>query len=171
MPRTPKGGGSVHAGPEIARARRYLSTGGVDREDSDDELGLEDHPWEWIYLTPSKGHLSKKHGSRGSHEHKKIIGARMGSFQCMLGDCVLLKAEGSKEAWVGLLCDFLEEDDEEAVKRANFMWFSAEKEIRNKAKKRTDALPVCLWTACSIQSNSYFRRMNYTSLRLGMSTP
>ena len=59
----------------------------------------------------------------------------------MLGDTVLLKAEGSKEAWVGIICDF-QEDEEEGEKTANFMWFSGEKEIRNKQKKRMDALPV-----------------------------
>ena len=100
------------------------------REDSDDELGLEDYPWEWIY---SEGKDARR---------RAIIGAHMGNFQCRLGDCVLLKAEGSNEAWVGLIVAF-EEDEVEDEKMANFMWFSTEKEIRNKQKKRTDALPVC----------------------------
>ncbi|KAL2043328.1 hypothetical protein N7G274_003634 [Stereocaulon virgatum] len=106
------------------RAHQYLTEGGVTREDSDDELGLEDHPWEWIY--------SSEPGSESD-----IIGARMGDFQCMVGDCVFLKAEGNGEAWIGLICHF-EEDDE---KMANFMWFSTQREVRNKQKKRTDALP------------------------------
>jgi len=113
------------------RARQYLSGGGVTREDSDDELGLEDHPWQWIYSNDQRD----KHGEPG------IIGARMGNFQCMIGDCVLLKAEGTGGAWIGLICDF-QDDDEEDEKAANFMWFSTEREIRNKQKKRTDALPV-----------------------------
>ncbi|CAD6566190.1 MAG: Origin recognition complex, subunit 1 [Alectoria sarmentosa] len=112
------------------RARRYLSVGGVAREDSDDELGLEDLPWEWIY--------SKEPAKRADDE-RNIVGASMGDFQCMIGDCVLLKAEGTNEAWIGLICTFEENDDGE--KAANFMWFSTEKEIRNKQKKRTDALP------------------------------
>ena len=112
------------------RARRLLAGAGVAREDSDDELGLEDHPWEWIY---SEGKDARR---------RTIIGARMGNFQCKLGDCVLLKAEGSNEAWVGLIVAF-EEDEEEDEKMANFMWFSTQKEIRNKQKKRLDALPVC----------------------------
>jgi len=111
------------------RARKFLSTGGVTREDSDDELGFEDHPWEWIYST------GPKPGSQ------YISGARFGQYQFMLGDTVFLKAEGSKEAWVGIICDF-QEDEEEGEKTANFMWFSSEKEIRNKQKKRTDSLPV-----------------------------
>ncbi|KAL6718032.1 Origin recognition complex, subunit 1 [Lecanora helva] len=113
------------------RARQFLREGGVAREDSDDELGLDDHPWEWIYSDDFHGKYAK-----GSH----IIGAQMGGFECRVGDCVLLKAEGSGEAWIGLICNF-EEDEEEEQKVANFMWFSTEKEIRNKQKKRTDALP------------------------------
>lgn len=114
------------------RARQYLSVGGVTREDSDDELGLEDLPWEWIY---------SKEPAKRSSDDRDIVGARMGDFRCMVGDCVLLKAEGTNEAWIGLICTFEEDDDGE--KAANFMWFSTEKEIRNKQKKRTDALPVC----------------------------
>lgn len=114
------------------RARQYLSVGGVAREDSDDELGLEDLPWEWIY--------SNEPAKRAGDE-RDVVGARMGDFQCMVGDCVLLKAEGTNEAWIGLICTFEEDDDGE--KAANFMWFSTEKEIWNKQKKRTDALPVC----------------------------
>ncbi|MCJ1475590.1 Origin recognition complex, subunit 1 [Lambiella insularis] len=111
------------------RARDFLRKGGVSREDSDDELGYEDYPWEWVFAQ------SKETGVQ------KIVGACMGSFQCMLGDCVLLKAE-SNEAWVGLICDFQVEEEE---KMANFMWFSTPKEIsrgrRNKQILRSDALP------------------------------
>ena len=115
------------------RARQYLSVGGVAREDSDDELGLEDLPWEWVYSTEP----AKRVG-----DEREIVGARMGDFQCMVGDCVLLKAEGTNEAWIGLISTFEEDDD--GGKAANFMWFSTEREIRNKQKKRTDALPVTL---------------------------
>ncbi len=112
------------------RARQLLRTGGVAREDSDDELGLEDHPWEWIYAADDQD----------DEGDKAIVGARMGNFECKIGDCVMLKAEGVGEAWIGLICDF--QDDEEGEKAANFMWFSTEREIRNKGKKRRDALPV-----------------------------
>lgn len=114
------------------RARRYLS-GGIIREDSDDELGLEDYPWEWIYSE----NTDNKH-----RDDPRIIGARMGGFECRIGDSCLLKAEGSNEAWVGIICAFEEEEEDE--KAANFMWFSTEREIRNKQKKRTDAFPVRL---------------------------
>ena len=109
------------------RARQLLRTGGVTREDSDDELGLEDYPWEWIYAD--------------DEENAEIIGARMGTFECKIGDCVLLKAEGAGEAWIGLICDFQDDEEEKA---ANFMWLSTEREIRNKEKKRRDFLPVGL---------------------------
>lgn len=120
-----------HGSTKAERARQYLREGGVAREDSDDELGLEDHPWEWIY---------SKDPAKRAKNAPEIIGARMGEFRCMIGDCVLLKAEGNGEAWIGLICNF-EEYEEEDGKVANFMWFSTEKEIRNKQKKRTDHLP------------------------------
>lgn len=150
---------------KVERARRYLSSGGVAREDSDDELGLEDLPWEWVYEQREQG-LDNKSASLGEEDNtvlefsvsnsksrkrkashgkvheseERIIGARMGNFECRIGDCVLLKADGNNEAWVGLICEFM--DDETEGKVANFMWFSTEKEIRNKEKKRQDYMPV-----------------------------
>lgn len=113
------------------RARQYLHGGGILREDSDDELGLEDHPWEWIYASVA---------DQDDTEVEQIIAARMGEFRCAIGDCCLLKAEGTNEAWVGIICAF-QEDEDDGEKAANFMWFSTDKEIRNKEKKRTDVLP------------------------------
>lgn len=117
------------------------------REDSDDELGYEDHPWEWIYAdlgadAPSvDGNATpRKRKLASTMQAKRIVGARMGSFRCKLGDAVLLKADGN-QAWVGIICDF-HEDDEDDEKMAKFLWFSSEQEIRNKNKKRTDFLHV-----------------------------
>jgi origin recognition complex subunit 1 len=133
---------------KIERARQFLKSGGVTREDSDDELGTEDYPWEWIYDADST--LKSKDGGRdGSNKRTAavaftedaIVGARMGKFECRLGDAVLLKADGS-EAWVGIITHFFE-DEESEEKMANFMWFSTPREIRNKLKRRTDALDVC----------------------------
>ncbi|KAL8672905.1 MAG: hypothetical protein Q9168_002659 [Polycauliona sp. 1 TL-2023] len=123
---------SPNPSSKAERARQFLRTGGVLREDSDDELGLDDHPWEWIYPEATE--------HEDEAESDQIIGARMGDFQCSIGDFCLLKAEGTNEAWVGIICGF-EEDEEDDEKCANFMWFSTEKEIRNKQKKRMDALP------------------------------
>lgn len=117
-----------------AKARKILA--GVTRDDSDDELGYEDHPWEWIY---EKEETEEDEGLAGESEHEqsatarkrrskpirsvpskqKIIGAKMGNFKCKIGDCVLLKAEGTNSAWVGIICEFME--DVEGEKEAKFM--------------------------------------------------
>lgn len=121
-----------------AKARRILA--GVTRDDSDDELGDEDHPWEWVY---EKGEKEEKEEDEGLAEEsedeqstttrkrrskpmryapskQRIIGAKMGSnFKCKIGDCVLLKAEGTNSAWVAIICEFMESDDGEKV--AKFM--------------------------------------------------
>lgn len=144
---------------KLERPTRYVDGAAIVREDSDDELGLEDHPWQWIYepdRAPFGGpdqhgqdhHWSgdeetvasigskRKYKAKNNHVKRPIIGAQMGDFSCKIGDCVLLKAEGNNEAWVGMICEFIEEEESEMT--ANFMWFSTEKEVRNKAKKRMD---------------------------------
>lgn len=156
----------------INHARKLLR--GVTREDSDDELGHEDLPWEWIYSpevpneqdcdsptdTPSK----KRKSQRGA-KTQKIIGAKMGDrFECHVGDCLLIKGEGlNGEAYVGMACEFNEEDGEMGC---NVMWFSTEFEIKSK-NKRTDYLPVCFQFN---RDKVYFLtayRMNYTSIPAG----
>ncbi|KND90345.1 Origin recognition complex subunit 1 [Tolypocladium ophioglossoides CBS 100239] len=125
------------AEPQIRRKRPLP---GVTRDDSDDELGSDDLPWQWIYNAESPEHNgddSQSERKRRKVSGSKIVGARMGSFECRVGDCVLLTADGSNEAWVAIICEFIE-DDGEGDKAANFMWFSTEKEIRNKDKKRND---------------------------------
>ncbi|OTB16086.1 hypothetical protein K445DRAFT_317718 [Daldinia sp. EC12] len=122
---------------------------GVARDDSDDELGVDDHPWEWIYQeSQSSGSPTK----RKRNAHNSIVGARMGAFECYVGDCVLLKAEGSNEAWVAIVAEF-READEDGDKAANFLWFSTEKEIRNSDRKRTDFLPNELYITPSSDVN------------------
>ncbi|KAK5654773.1 hypothetical protein OQA88_6809 [Cercophora sp. LCS_1] len=138
---------------------------GIAREDSDDELGTDDYPWEWIYendktdceLQPAEDDTAnprKRKRTAVQQSGPKIIGARMGKFECKLGDTVLLKAEGSNEAWVGIVCDFLEDDDEEGEKAANFMWFSSEKEIRNSDKKRKDFMENELYITPTFDANA-----------------
>ncbi|KAF1817312.1 P-loop containing nucleoside triphosphate hydrolase protein [Eremomyces bilateralis CBS 781.70] len=127
---------------KIEKVKQFLQGGSVVREDSDDELGVEDYPWEWIYGESKDDDDKRDNPRKRKHsaidDGPEIIGARMGQFECFVGDMVLLKAEGN-EAWVGLICD-LHYDEEEDEKMANFMWFSTPKEIRNKLKRRTDAL-------------------------------
>lgn len=117
------------------------------REDSDDELGYEDHPWEWIYDeadaddAPLEDNATpRKRRAAQTVLGRRIVGAHMGGFSCKVGDAVLLKAEGN-QAWVGIICDF-HEDIEGEGKMAKFLWFASEKEIRNHSKKRDDFLPV-----------------------------
>jgi origin recognition complex subunit 1 len=130
---------------KIKQARKWLAgavPGALIREDSDDELGLDDLPWEWIYehdaeQPDSQPARSKKRKSAA--DGSAIVGAKMGKFTCKLGDTVLLKA-ADNEAWVGIICDFGEDDEGE--KQSYFMWFSSPAEIRNKGKKRTDFFHV-----------------------------
>lgn len=131
---------------KLKEARHYLSGGGVLREDSDDELGTEDHPWEWIYEDDKR-------------QTREIIGARMGSFECYVGDTVLLKAPVTNEAWVAIIYSFAEGETEDedgqviAEKKATMLWFSSEKEIRNGKKKRDDYLPNELYLTADFDDN------------------
>lgn len=136
----------------LAQARDRLR--GVLREDSDDELGYEDHPWEWVY--------SKDPAEVGEHGRRKIMGAKMGSFDVGIGDCVLIKGEGLKsEAYVGMVVEF---DDVKKEKMANVMWFSTEGEVRNKTKRRTDAIPVFTYSLWRGFGHSLIKdRMSCTS--------
>lgn len=141
----------------VERARQWLKRGGIAREDSDDELGTDDLPWEWIYADESRvrGKASAQKQNGGSTKSGNlIVGARMGGFECRLGDTVLLKAEG-KQAWVGLITQLKEGEDEDGgiEKLANFMWFSSPDEIRNKLHKRTDYLPNELYISPSWDDN------------------
>ncbi|KAF2638046.1 origin recognition complex subunit 1 [Massarina eburnea CBS 473.64] len=142
----------------VEKARQYLRDGAILREDSDDELGYEDHPWEWIYdddadePQPTPQAPSRKRKAAPIPGQKRIVGARMGSFECKQGDTVFLKAEGN-QAWVGIICDLFEDDDD-GEKMARFMWFSSEKEIRNKSTKRTDFLPNELYICPAFDNNA-----------------
>lgn len=145
---------------KAARAKKLLSgkQPALGRDDSDDELGTEDHPWEWVYEKgqnaddededmeesgDDNGPSRKRRRRNTSSTYKgKIIGARMGTFSCKVGDCVLVKAEGSNSAWVAMISDFT--TSEEGDKCAKFLWFVNHEEIHNKKKKRTDFIPVSL---------------------------
>jgi origin recognition complex subunit 1 len=184
-----------HRASKIERARQYLVSGGVARDDSDDELGLEDHPWEWIYETSSVDNAvdvneegenpdsssdgekaaaalnaitrRKRKAQRPRSPEGKIVGARMGKFECKVGDIVLLKAESNNEAWVGIICEFSDEEDE---KVANFMWFSTANEIRNKEKKRNDNLQVWMSIGLSWMGTDLLERAIYITV-LGYESP
>lgn len=140
------------------RSQKWMTKGALVREDSDDELGDEDHPWDWIFdaepevngdsevnnASPTKS--NRRRSSRPAQKKRTIIGAKMGSFECRLGQIVLLKSPEAGKDWVGIITEFVEEDDEEqegeVMKNANIMWFAGPDEfLSTRNKQRTDALP------------------------------
>jgi len=149
---------------QIERARQWIKKGAVTRDDSDDELAADDQPWEWIYADQyaqrlkadqqdvEDGKSSRKRKASAISSSGDIVGARIGRFECRLGDAVLLKAEGGNDAWVGVICDFFYDEDEDE-KMANFMWFSNPREIRNKGKKMPDVLDNELYITPSWDDN------------------
>ncbi|KAI9371402.1 P-loop containing nucleoside triphosphate hydrolase protein [Aspergillus egyptiacus] len=141
----------------LKRAEQWMTKGGIIRDDSDDELGDEDLPWEWTYdnesenagnqdLTADASEGTPRSARRRSRQRqRRIVGARMGPFECKLGEVVLLKSPEPGKDWVGIITEFFEEeddDDEEPVKCANIMWFASPDEfISTRNKRRDDALP------------------------------
>ncbi|KAJ5893997.1 Origin recognition complex subunit 1 [Penicillium taxi] len=141
------------------RTPKWMTKGALVHEDSDDELGSEDLPWHWIYdaeLDPKNGEKEnngspeKKSGrrrsSRPAQKKRAIVGARMGSFECRLGQIVLLKSPEPGKDWIGIITEFVEEEDEdeddELIKSVNVMWFASPDEfLSTRNKQRTDALP------------------------------
>ncbi|KAJ4311953.1 Origin recognition complex, subunit 1 [Fusarium piperis] len=122
----------------VSSSKRQLP--GEPQNDFEDELAGDGPSWEWIYNTsPTAERSDEPQGDRKRRKvtGDRIVGAKIGRFECRIGDIVMLKADGSNEAWVALICEFVE-DDGDGEKAANFMWFSSEKEIRNKDKKRSD---------------------------------
>lgn len=140
------------------RAQKWMTKGALVRDDSDDELGDEDHPWDWVYdaepevkdepeannVSPSKS--NRRRSSRPAVKKRTIIGAKMGTFECKLGQVVLLKSPEAGKDWVGIITEFAEENDDEhegaVLKSANIMWFAGPDEfLSTRNKQRTDALP------------------------------
>ncbi|KAL4939988.1 hypothetical protein BDV06DRAFT_27966 [Aspergillus oleicola] len=141
----------------LKRAEEWMTKGGIIRDDSDDELGDEDYPWEWIYDTElgdsgepetaaDNGRKTPRSARRRSRQpQRKILGARMGDFECKEGEIILLKSPEPGKDWVGIITEFVEEDDDEdnePIKSANIMWFASPDEfISTRNKRRADALP------------------------------
>lgn len=98
----------------ISRARKLLR--GVVREDSDDELGDDDIPWEWVYSAEPDS-FDQVGRAEINGKKREIVAARMGSafgaFGVAIGDCVFIKGEGLQgEAYVGMICEFKQEGEE-----------------------------------------------------------
>ncbi len=135
----------------MSRQKKFSTKGGLHRDDSDDELGYEDHPWQWVYdvsattgqsQTPSK---KRKAGEMLSSDKKgSIIGARMGSFVVKVGDSVLLKSPEQGKDWVGLICAFAETDEDgDEDMCAHIQWFCTPDELAfgKRSKTQPDVLP------------------------------
>lgn len=150
---------SKAAARQRKRNQQWMTKGALVRDDSDDELGDEDLPWEWMYAdepqteadaeekpaSPEKP-ARRRRSSRPAQKKRAIIGARMGSFECRVGQVVLLKSPEPGKDWVGIVTEFLEEEDEdeedEVLKSARIMWFASPDEfLSTRNKRRADALP------------------------------
>ncbi|KAL4886596.1 P-loop containing nucleoside triphosphate hydrolase protein [Aspergillus karnatakaensis] len=156
-PTKPSGDGSRSCKRDaLKRAEQWMTKGGIIRDDSDDELGEEDLPWEWLYDTedstlakletiPENAEETPKSARRRSRQARQnIVGARMGGFECRVGEIILLKSPEPGKDWVGIIVDFVEDDldDGDSVKCANIMWFASPDEfISTRNKRRADALP------------------------------
>lgn len=137
------------------KRRRWLTKGGLTREDSDDELGIDDLPWQWEYSsgpdeygdgmvdvenTPSR----KRKTSAISGKKAIISGAKMGNFSVKIGDAVLLKSPEQGKDWAGIICAFSDtDDDDEEEMCAHIQWFCSPDELSGgkNFKPRSDVLP------------------------------
>ncbi|EGR50790.1 uncharacterized protein TRIREDRAFT_104683 [Trichoderma reesei QM6a] len=128
--------------PSTRGRKRAFSTAALDEASDDGGSAESEHlEWEWIYSSDQSEH-GEDDGAGDRKRRKvagnsKIVGARYGDFECRVGDTVMLKADGSNGTWVAIICDFRDDDAVDGM-AANFMWFSTEKEIPNKDKKRKD---------------------------------
>lgn len=152
------------------RAQQWMTKGGLVRDDSDDELGDEDHPWDWIYAedegdaeetTPAPAKSNRRRSSRPAKKKRTIIGARMGSFDCRIGHVVLLKSPEAGKEWVGIIVEFVEEEDEdnegEVIKSATIMWFASPDEfLSTRNKRRADALPNEQYLTADFNTNPLY---------------
>lgn len=129
---------------------QWLTKGGLAREDSDDELGVEDIPWHWIYEEGSEPQDVEKTPTRKrktidlTKSTRKIKGAQMGSFTCYVGDTVLLKSPEHGKDWAGIISHFSETNDEDEEEMSvSIMWFCSPEELSRgkKSRMRTDVLP------------------------------
>ncbi|KIV86784.1 hypothetical protein PV11_02373 [Exophiala sideris] len=137
----------------MQRQKKFATKGGLHREDSDDELGYEDHPWQWIYedeedQPTNKGEPpSKKRKTSNvtpTSRKRPIVGAQMNSFVVRLGDAILLKSPEQGKDWVGLVCSFSETDEDGDDEMSVYIqWFCTPEELAfgKRSKIRPDVLP------------------------------
>jgi origin recognition complex subunit 1 len=143
-------------------ARKLLAGGRAVRDESDaDEVSDDDGDWEWIYEestsidadaqsqaeTKEDGGVAstRKRRHTNASAAKRIIGAKYGKFVCKIADCVLINNGTSNTDWVGVIWGFREDEDYEEgdIMKAQVWWFTSEKDIHSKLRKRADFLEVC----------------------------
>ena len=151
----------------MAKEKHYSSKGALTRDDSDDELGYEDLPWQWTYNgdeSPesdedfaNRDAVPKKRKASRALRKQRIIGARMGNFSVAIGDAVLLKSPEQGKDWVGLICGFSEtdEDDEEEM-CAHIQWFCSPEELDfgRRGRAKPDILPNEQFVTSDFNMNS-----------------
>lgn len=131
------------------KTRQWQTKGGLAREDSDDELGVEDIPWSWVYDADGESQEgdktpTRKRKAKALNTTPKIKGAQMGSFACYIGDTVLLKSPEHGKDWVGIISHFSDSnDDGEEEMSASIMWFCSPEEVSRgkRSRVRADLLP------------------------------
>lgn len=136
------------------KSRKWQTKGGLVRDDSDDELGSDDHPWHWIVegdtntvredVERTSSKKRKASAMDGSTGKRIIVGACMAGFSVKIGDTVLLKSPEQGKDWAGLICAFSETDEDGAEEMcAHIQWFCTPDELsgRQKSRLRTDILP------------------------------
>jgi origin recognition complex subunit 1 len=126
----------------MARTKEYSTRGALVRDDSDDELGYEDLPWQWVYDGDSEPESDvqdssdedstrrKKRKASQALRNRRIAGASMGSFSVRIGETVLLKSPEQGKDWVGLICGFSDTDEDgDAEMCAHIQWFCSPEEL------------------------------------------
>lgn len=112
----------------------------------------EDLEWEWIYQSDideqehadsnvSNPRKRKASAAFRDFASKRIVGARRGGFEIYIGDTVGLKAERN-ETWVALVTEFVEDEDINGDKNANFLWFASPHDIRDSTRRKQNVFPV-----------------------------
>ncbi|KKF92345.1 Origin recognition complex subunit 1 [Ceratocystis platani] len=132
-------------------SRNYASVNGVviDSEKGPANTSDEDEDldWDWVYDSQDKD--GRTYGR--ARPANQITGARLGQFECRLGDIVLLRADGLSDTWVAIISDFTLDDNGE--KAAIFVWFTGGKEIRNNERKIQDYYPNELYITSASDIN------------------
>lgn len=138
---------------KMVRDKQYSTKGALSRDDSDDELGYEDHPWQWMYEDEQQQDAdnwdhdrtpSKKRKATEFSKKRSIVGARMGGFVVRVGDTVLLKSPEQGKDWVGIICAFSETDeDEDEEMCAHIQWFCSPEELSfgKRGREKPEFLP------------------------------